>query len=501
MLFADDGFTGFEFADRPALSRLREEIKKQPRSRFVVIEHLDRLSRNARWHQGFLLDEFAKNKITPVFWKPFNSEIERAVLGTIAEEGMRSEISRMMEGMILKAKSGRVTAKRPRFGYKFVDGEGKVTENARKDTHYALDAEESIIVRWIFESIIRERKSLRMIAIDMNEKRIPTRFNGKIWCSGTIARIVSDPLYKGDFYAHRYYLVKTGRLNASGRPCQMTRERPKEEWIKIPAPAIVTPAEWKLAQEILKANQTRSTRNMKRREWLLSAFCKCAICKYAYIAVIGGGPNRPIRYYGCNGRNQERARVLKTSCHSPYVRADLLETFVWSKVEEVLLNPELFFRLLEEDDASEPGKEEEQQLAYIESQLAENLKGYERWQAAYRAAVIDLEEFESYRTEFYKKKADLEEAKGKIEAKINERLSREDQKKEILAGLAELREGLPQVENEEVPFELKRRLLQQFLDCIWIDAQERTIRFEGVLKRQYGKDDTQFVFGSNRKSR
>lgn len=56
-LYADDD-SGFDFADRPELSRLRQEYKSPNRkARAVVIEHLDRLSRNADWHQGFLLDE------------------------------------------------------------------------------------------------------------------------------------------------------------------------------------------------------------------------------------------------------------------------------------------------------------------------------------------------------------------------------------------------------------------------------------------------------------
>jgi DNA invertase Pin-like site-specific DNA recombinase len=180
MVFADDGFSGFEFETRPALSALREEIKKQSRSQYLVIEHLDRLSRNARWHQGFLLDEFSRYHITPIFWKSFGSEIERAVLGTISEEGMRAEIARMMEGMRLKALSGRVTAKRPRFGYTFVDSEGKPSDKARQDTHYAVHPEQSKIVRWVYHCIISEHKSLRLIAQAMNDQKIPTMFAGKL---------------------------------------------------------------------------------------------------------------------------------------------------------------------------------------------------------------------------------------------------------------------------------------------------------------------------------
>src|SRR5688572_8644103 len=57
LVFADD-YTGFEFVGRPQLTLLRNEIRSSDRrASAVVMEHLDRLSRNADWHQGFLLDE------------------------------------------------------------------------------------------------------------------------------------------------------------------------------------------------------------------------------------------------------------------------------------------------------------------------------------------------------------------------------------------------------------------------------------------------------------
>jgi DNA invertase Pin-like site-specific DNA recombinase len=90
-VFADDS-SGFEFEERAALSELRKEYKSpQRRANIVVIEHLDRLSRQADWHQGFLLDEMKQHNIRTVFWKGFFSRIERVVLGAIAQEGMEEE--------------------------------------------------------------------------------------------------------------------------------------------------------------------------------------------------------------------------------------------------------------------------------------------------------------------------------------------------------------------------------------------------------------------------
>ncbi len=113
MVFADD-HTGFEFEGRPALERLRREHKLiHRRASVVVVEHIDRLSRNGDWHQGFLLDEMKRLGILPIFWKEFYSRIERVVLGVIAQEGMEAEIRRMTEGNLFKARSGRVTARVP----------------------------------------------------------------------------------------------------------------------------------------------------------------------------------------------------------------------------------------------------------------------------------------------------------------------------------------------------------------------------------------------------
>src|SRR5215212_3799639 len=82
LVFFDD-HTGFEFRDRPALTALRELIRSLVRpADELVIENLDRLSREASWHQGYLLEEFEKDyKVRVHFWKELPSKLERVVYG------------------------------------------------------------------------------------------------------------------------------------------------------------------------------------------------------------------------------------------------------------------------------------------------------------------------------------------------------------------------------------------------------------------------------------
>ncbi len=153
LVFADD-HSGFEFQERPELSRLRDEYKgPNRRANAIVMEYLDRLSRNADWHQGFLLDEMKQFRLRTVFWKDFSSRIERAVIGAISQEGMEQAKQRMAEGNLFKAKDNRVTARTAAFGFKIVDRYGNASPEARKDTHYAIEPAEAEAVVAIFTKV------------------------------------------------------------------------------------------------------------------------------------------------------------------------------------------------------------------------------------------------------------------------------------------------------------------------------------------------------------
>lgn len=65
-------------------------------------------------------------EVEPIFWKAFTSVIERTVVGIIAQESAERTRQITTEGIRLKAKRGRITARWPAYGYKFVDSNGKV---------------------------------------------------------------------------------------------------------------------------------------------------------------------------------------------------------------------------------------------------------------------------------------------------------------------------------------------------------------------------------------
>ena len=186
LIFFDDGYTGFEFEHRPALLKLLYEVKSNTRASHLILEDIDRLSRNADWQQGFLLEEFSRRNIKIHFYINPGSALERYVRGYMAQEEMRKAKERMILGNKHKAMSGKVTAKRPRYGYVIT-----------KDSRYAFHPEESKIMRWVYEQLIYHGRTLHQIAKKMNAQGIPTRFKPGFWSPATLYQLVKSTVYKG----------------------------------------------------------------------------------------------------------------------------------------------------------------------------------------------------------------------------------------------------------------------------------------------------------------
>ena len=488
LIFFDDGYSGFEFEHRPALLELRHEMNSRHRAAHLVIEDIDRLSRHARWQQGYLLEEFSRRGVDIHFFIQPGSDLELIIRGYMAQEGMKKDIERMRMGSVFKALDGRVTAKRPRYGYIITDP---------KDSHYEFHSEESRVMRWVYEKLIYEGWTLHRIATAMNDEGIPTRFKNGFWTPSTLYQLVKSPVYKGEFYANRHYQVKTGEFNESGRPKRKNMIRPEDEWIEVKVPQIVSPEEWEMAQEALSRNAKRSMRNSKKRNWLLTGFLKCAICReYTFVAIIGNTKKNPRRYHGCSSRYSQKARLLKTACHSPYVHADELERRVWEEIEQVIYDPHLLIHRLEQREGTERRKVYQTRLNQISASLADLEMAKEKFEAAYQRDIYSLDEFEVKMKQLRAEAGALDEARTNIQKELAQALSLEDQKAVVLAALANIRSEVERAradnkQPDELPQGIKRRVLELLVDVIWVNSETRTFTIEGVIRGTFALDEAQ----------
>jgi site-specific DNA recombinase len=481
-IYVDDA-SGFEFQDRPELSKLRRAYMDPERpANAVVIEALDRLSRNADWHQGFLLDEMKQFGIRTVFWKVYSSRIERAVMGAISQDGMEDSLRRMHEGQILKAKSGRVTARKPAYGYKIVDSDGKEGHKARKDSHYAIDEDTAPFVIRMFE-MYASGSSIGEVT-DWLEENAPLPNKRTLhWYKGTVHRMLKNTVYIGQYVHGKDKRVKGPSKRAAGllhdsKPVLRKIQRPRDEWIIVDVPPMIDRATWEMCQRRLEINKAASRRNAKD-QYLLSGICKCAYCDSSFTKSRERGHRK-------DGRTVMRTKYRCSSsfrkyvgrCGNSQVEGHILEDAVWDAVCGLLLHPESVLDSLDNILNDERNASILAQIAYIEREIEKNAISDDRLWKAYDAGAFDEDEYAEKRAALKARLEDLKDDHKDLRSKVLTEEDIEAHRQQLLDLSQQAQEsGL----SEDADYEVRRQTILTVVDKIIVDAKHRTFTLEGVL--------------------
>src|SRR6185295_7746599 len=116
-------------------------------------------------------------------------------------------------------------------------------------------------------------------------------------------------------------------------------ERPRQDWIEIRVPALVSEDTFALAQEQLQKNKHHSPRRTIEPT-LLQGMLVCQHCGYALYRSSTQTSKRKLYYYRCLG--SDAYRHLKGSvCSNRPIRQDYLDEFVWKEIIHLLDEPAL----------------------------------------------------------------------------------------------------------------------------------------------------------------
>jgi site-specific DNA recombinase len=489
LVFADDD-SGFEFEGRPALSKLRQEIRSPSRrANTVVMEHLDRLSRDALWHQGYLLDEMQKYGIKDVFWKPFSSRIERAVMGVIAQEGMEHEIERMRDGMLKKAKRGRITTKTPALGMKLVDPQGRQnTMEARKETCYAIEEDRAGVIRFIYDAIANKGMSSYELAKALDERAKVDRLfkppRAAAWGVRTIIKIIRTPLYKGEYIANRYHRERVTVQDKNGIPTRKWKscERPESEWIRTKVPAIVDEATWELANKNLFKNKGFARRN-KRYSYLLTGLIRCATCGWRYHGHTSSvcpqkRQYKQVQRYYCSKIHTTPAKREAQPCGQPSIRCEVLDAAIWKVISEALLNPALVIAAIDAKYAGDAVQAIHEQIAFVEREIQEKAAEADKLYKAYLAEAFTAEEFAAERQQLTKQRDTLS---GELQHLRSQILTPEELAEKKEATIRLLDQARNSVDLANAPFALKHQLIKLLVDDIVLNTKEGWFEMKGII--------------------
>ncbi len=418
-VFKDEGYSGAVLV-RPGLEKVRD-LSAEGQIHGVLVYSPDRLSRNYAY-QVVLLDEFTSCGTEVLFINSPKSETpEEALLlqfqGMIAEYERAMIKERTRRGKRFKAKSGivNVLSGAP-YGYNYI----KRTEESV--AYYQINEQEALVVQEVYRLYTEDFLSIGAVVRELNERNIPTKKRQSQWERSTVWAMLRNPAYIGKACfgktekTERQRITKPLRAKggySSRNTC--SKERPREEWIEIPVPAIITTEIFELAQERLKKNKLHSQRNTVEIT-LLQGMIVCSDCGYSLYRTSTRTSKRKLYYYRCLGSDRYRY-VNGRKCNCRPLRQDYLDEIVWQKVLELLQDPGLIQKEIDkrikETKKSNPLIDQKTVLLKQKSKLATVM---DKLLDAYQEGLIPIDQLRKRMPDLQKRTTTKERELANLEA-------------------------------------------------------------------------------------
>src|ERR1700683_584780 len=393
-IFEDEGYSGATL-ERPGLERVRD-LAAEGQIQVVLAYSPDRLSRKYAY-QILLIEEFARHGVETLFVKsPQGNSPEDQLLvqfqGMIAEYERAQILERSRRGKRHRAHAGEVSVMSGApYGYLYI----RKTEEAL--AAYMINEAEASVVRRVYEMYTVEGLSIAEITRRLNREGIPPRRAGR-WERSVVWGMLRNPAYRGVACFGKTRLSPRTQMRPQRRRGITTpsntagHQRPREEWIEIPVPALVTEESFARAQELLSHNKMRSLRRTITPS-VVQGLVGCAKCGYALSRTSTQTSARKIHYYKCIGSDSWRKLGGPVCDNNRFIRQELLDQIVWAEVVRLLEDPALIQQELDRRlvaaRTSDPTRKREQSL---QRELSQVDKGIDRLLTAYQEELLSLEQ-------------------------------------------------------------------------------------------------------------
>lgn len=366
-IYIDDGHTG-EVIERPELNLLLDDAKAGIIRRVVCYDP-DRLSRKLMV-QLMITDLLDRKKVEIYFVNgEYQNTIEGRLFyqmrGAIAEFDKEKINRQLSEGRRKKAKKGKVVKDYFIYGYDFNSETSK----------FVVNEEEAAIVKLIFDLctkpfVMYEGEKIKVqgfngIAIFLNERGIPTKKRKGIWHRQVVRQILKNRAYIGEFYQNKWNTE--GMLLNKYRPKEervQMKERPKDEWIQVPCPAIIEKETFDYVQKILEESRRRWAKE-SRRQYLLSGIVRCGECGNTMSGRKSRDWGTAVLVYSCA---KNTAGAKNKGC-GRRVKCQELDAEIWNTIHRWLNQPNEIASAVENNESDVRGTFEESEIKRIEKEI------------------------------------------------------------------------------------------------------------------------------------
>ena len=479
--FIDDGYSGARL-DRPALDRLRDAAEADALDGVICL-CADRLAR-VYAYQVLIIDELSRFGVSVRFLEgPAHGEDPATTLlvqmqGVIAEYERAKIAERYRRGKLYRARQGEIPFWKTSYGHR------RVVPAEGGPARIEIFEPEAEIVRWIFHAYVETGRSIRQIAMDLLDRGTPSPTGNRTWGTSTITRLLNNEAYIGTVYYNRRESLDGNGPRGARNHKTRNRERPREEWIAIPVPAIID-----RVKQIKRDNSKWNPRGAEWGVWLLRGLIECGHCHLGCNCHRMRGRNGTVhRYYYCRGHDVLRAHSPEGRCPERNIRADELDDYVWAQVRQVLLDPRQLLAGERAVIAGTPADENElvaTQLRRLDAALDGNERERTRLLDAYQAGLLELDELTKRTAAITARRDQLAQEKTVLTHRSAE-LATENRLRRRLAGFTEqIATSL-----DDLDIDGRRRLLRLVIEKIRVTGWRVEIHLKIPLPDNPPGDDS-----------
>src|SRR5512132_2612266 len=267
-VFEDEGHSGATLV-RPALERLRDLVARVGVD-VVLCFSPDRLARKFA-SQALLIEECTRAGTRVEFIKgPRGDTPEDQLLvqfqGMFAEYEKAQLAERYRRGKAYRARAGSVhVLSGAPFGYRYV----RKTDLA--GAAYEIIGHEAALVAEMFRRYADDGASIADLARWLTGQGAPTRTGKHRWDRSVVWAMLRNPAYAGKaVFGKTMAVSESAGLNRAARLAGRTTgravktvDRPAEQWVHIPVPAIISEETFTRAAHRLADNKRFASRNAK----------------------------------------------------------------------------------------------------------------------------------------------------------------------------------------------------------------------------------------------
>ena len=487
-VFEDEGHSGATLV-RPALERLRDLVA-QVGVDVVLCYAPDRLARKFAY-QALLIEEFARAGTRVEFIRgPRGDTPEDQLMvqfqGMFAEYEKAQLMERYRRGKTYRARSGSVNVLGGApFGYRYL------RKTPECGATYEIVESEAVLVVELFRRYTDDGVSIADLTRWLTSSNTPTRTGKRRWDRSVVWGMLRNPVYQGQAAFGKTRTVhespslnRRARLEGRTTPRAVKYEdRPRDEWITIPVPALISPATFERAAQRLADNKRFASRNSKVPS-LLQGLSACVSCGYGYYRTsTTTSSGKKIYYYRCLGSDDYRYAGGRVCTNKP-VRADYLDTVVWDHIIGMIADPHLIRteidKRLERARTSDPAT---RQRGRLELALAKATMAITRMIEAFQEQLVTLDELRARMPDLRARESNLRSQLDALDTQLADRDAYLKLADDLEGFLAQLRDH---AKTAEVPE--RQRVLRLLVKDVLIGPEKITIRHR-IPAREHTADD------------